>query len=195
MINAMARHGLEIGFLLDQQWFWLRGKMERTKRPALLTLARIFAEAGVPYAIIGGVALQVHHPEPRTTLDIDVAVIAYDQMPRAQLEAVGFTCIGRFSHSENWLAPEGIPVQFTEDPVLADAIVHAEEVELEEVRLRVIRRSDLLHEKLRAAIDPARRRSKRLQDLADAQALIESTPTLARELSATERALLDQLPR
>ena len=53
----------------------------------------------------------------------------------------------------------------------------------------------LLHETLRAASDPARRRSKRLQDLADAQALLEFTPTLAQELRAEERALLDQLPR
>jgi hypothetical protein len=57
---------------LDRQWFWLRGEMERTKRPALLALARVLAGAGVPYAIIGGIALQVHQTEPRTTLDIAV---------------------------------------------------------------------------------------------------------------------------
>ena len=80
-------NGIETGFILDRQWYWLRGEMERTKRPALLALARIFAEADVPYAI------------------------------------------------------------------------------------------------------------KRLQDLADAQALLESTPALMHELSVTERALLDQLPQ
>ena len=54
---------------------------------------------------------------------------------------------------------------------------------------------DLLHEKLLAGADPARRRSKRLQDLADAQALLEATPALAADLTADERALLDRLPR
>jgi hypothetical protein len=195
MMRAMMRNGLEEGFILDRRWFWLRGEMERTKRPALLAIARAFAETKVPYAIIGGVALQVHQAEPRTTLDVDVAVAAYIQLPRAQLEAAGFTCTGRFSHSENWLGPEGTPVQFTDDPALAAAIERAEEIELEDVRLRVIGRADLLHEKLRAASDPARRRSKRLQDLADAQALLESTPTLERELSADEHTLLDRLPR
>ena len=180
---------------MDRQWFWLRGEMERTKRPALLALARAFAEAEVPYAIIGGVALQVHHAEPRTTLDIDVAVAAYGQIPRGQLEAAGFTWTGRFSHSENWSGPEGTPVQFTDDPALAEAIQRAEEIELEDVHLRVIGRVDLLHEKLRAASDPARRRSKRLQDLADAQALLEAAPSLAQELTPAERALLDQLPQ
>jgi hypothetical protein len=190
----MMRNRLEQGFILDRQWFWLRGEMERTKRPALLALARVFAEAEVPYAIIGGIALQAHQAEPRTTLDIDVAVAAYALLPRAQLEAAGFTCTGRFSHSQNWIGPEGTPVQFTDDPALAEAITRAEEVELEDVLLRVIGRGDLLHAKLRAAADPARRRSKRLQDLVDAQALLESTPLLTQELSAEERALLDRLP-
>jgi Nucleotidyl transferase AbiEii toxin, Type IV TA system len=189
------QHGLEVGFLLDRQWFWLRGEMERTKRPALLALARVFAEAEIPYAIIGGIALQVHQAEPRTTLDIDVAVAAYGQIPRAQLEAAGFTWTGRFSHPENWMGPEGTPVQFTDDPALAEAVKHAEEIEIEDVHLRVIGLIDLLHEKLCAASDPARRRSKRLQDLADAQALLESAPTLAQELTAEEHALLDRLPR
>jgi hypothetical protein len=86
-------------------------------------------------------------------------------------------------------------VQFTDDPALTEAITRAQEVELEDVRLRVIGRADLLHAKLRAASDPARRRSKRLQDLADAQAIIESFPALEQELSDEERALLDRLPQ
>ncbi len=48
------------------------------------------------------------------------------------------------------------------------AIRRAEPVALEDVQLRVLGRADLLREKLRAAADPARRRSKRLQDLVDA---------------------------
>jgi hypothetical protein len=195
MANMTMRNGLEQGFILDRQWCWLRGEMERTKRPALLALARIFAAAEVPYAVIGGVALQVHQAEPRTTLDIELAVLACGQLPRAELEAADFRCTGRFSHSENWVGPEGTPVQFTDDPALVDAITRAEEVELNDARLCVVGRADLLHEKLRAASDPARRRSKRLQDLADVQALIESTLALEQELGSEERALLDRLPR
>ncbi|MCC7370740.1 MAG: hypothetical protein IT306_20130 [Chloroflexi bacterium] len=59
---------------------------------------------------------------------------------------------------------------------------------------RVIGRLDLLHEKLRAGTDPARRRSKRLQDLADAQAILEEAPELRTHLSAQERTILDALP-
>lgn len=121
--------------------------------------------------------------------------MTYNHLPHSQLDATGFTWTGRFSHSDNWLGPEGTPVQFTDDPALTDAIARAEEVELEDVHLRVISRVDLLHEQLRAAADPARRRSERLKDLADVQDLLETTPILAQELSATERALLDQLPQ
>jgi len=195
IIAGVMRTGIETGFLLDQRWHLLRGEMERSKEPALLLVGRILAEAGVPYAVIGGVALQIHQPEPRTTLDIDLAVLSRAAIPRARLEAAGFTRARQFTHSENWLGPEDTLVQFTDDRALSGAVGRAEEVEIGGVRLRIIGRADLLHEKLRAAADPARRRSKRLQDLADAQALLEAFPDLARGLSAAERARLDELPR
>jgi hypothetical protein len=191
----MAMHGLEVGFLLDRQWHALRGEMDASKRPALLTLARVLAEASTPYAIIGGVALQIHQAEPRTTLDIDLAVPAFEAIPGDELRAAGFTLGGRFAHLENWVGPEGVPVQFSDHPALGPAVERAVEIDLEDVRLRVIGRADLLHEKLRAGTDPARRRSKRLQDLADAQALLEETPELGDGLSDAERAVLAALPQ
>jgi hypothetical protein len=187
--------GIESGFLLDRLWHTLRGDMARSKEAALVSLVRVFAEGGVPYAIIGGVALQAHQAEPRTTLDIDVAVLDLGTLPRTLLERSGFRLSGRFAHSENWIAPDRTPVQFTDDPALEQAVTRSEELTLGGVGVRVIGRGDLLHEKLRAASDPARRRSKRLQDLADAQALLEGTPALAAELTPAERALIDRLPQ
>jgi hypothetical protein len=148
----------------------------------------------VPYAIIGGVALQIHQREPRSTLDVDVAVISRDRLPRDLLIAAGFRETGRYEHSDNWIGPEGTPIQITDDPALAGAIARAEEVELGGLRLKVLGIADLFHEKLRAARDTARRRSKRLQDLADAQSLLEQDPSLANDLSPDERAILDQSP-
>ena len=168
--------------------------METTKKPALLALGRVLHAADVAYAIIGGVAVQVHHPEPRTTLDIDVAVSNREAIPHDALRAAGFRPTGSFEHSENWVSDDGTPIQFTDDPVLASAVASAEEFALEDVTLRVIRAVDLLHEKIRAGGDPARRRSKRLQDLGDAQALIEAHPELREKLAPEERAVLDRLP-
>jgi hypothetical protein len=185
---------LQVGFTLDRLWHALRGDMESSKRPALLALAAVLAETGTPYAVIGGVALQVYQDEPRTTLGVDLAVRDLDALPRAALESAGFRLGGRFSHSENWIGPDDVPVQFTDDPALLPAIERAQELEFEGRPLRVIDRADLLHEKVRAGTDPARRRSKRLQDLADAQALLEQTPELRDELTQAERQTLDSLP-
>jgi hypothetical protein len=194
IIAGVTRTGIETGFLLDLRWRLLRGEMEQSKEPALLLIGRIFAETGVPYAIIGGLALQMHQPEPRTTLDIDLAVPSRAVIPRRRLEEAGFVLPGQFAHPENWLGPGNTPVQVTDDPALYGAIGRAEEVSIGGVPLRIIGRADLLHEKLRAASDPARRRPRRLQDLADVHALIEAFPELTRELSAAERARLDALP-
>ena len=85
-------------------------------------------------------------------------------------------------------------MQFTDDPLLAAAVARAVRVMVGETPLRVLTVADLLHEKLRSGKDPARRRSKRLQDLVDAQSLLEQYPALGEELSAEETALLDSLP-
>jgi len=100
-------YGLVAGFLLDRQWHWLRGEMEQTEKPALLALCRVFFEQNTQYAIIGGLALQVHHPDPRTTLDIDIAVLTRAAIPREALEAAGFHFRQTFEHSENWEASDG----------------------------------------------------------------------------------------
>ena len=175
---------LEIGFQLDQLWHALRGEMETMKRPALVALGRVLRDANTPYAMIGGVALQVHQADPRTTLDINLAVGSLDSLPHRDLEAAGFEHRGRFVHSDNWIGPAGLPIQFTDDPALLPALERAIEIDLDGVPLRVLQRTDLLHEKIRAGSVPARRGSKRLQDFADAKALIEVTPDLRGELSA-----------
>jgi len=184
--------GLHTGFELDRCWHWLRGEMDETKKPALLQLARVLAEARIDYAIIGGIAMQVHQEEPRTTLDIDVAVCDRKAIPAVALSATGFHPTGSFTPSENWVGAGSTPVQFTDDPHLREAIGRAVSIELEDVVLRILGAEDMLHAKLRAAADPARRKSKRLQDLADAQALVEQQPVLMGVLSPQERSLLDR---
>jgi hypothetical protein len=46
-----------------------------------MALGRLLDEARVPYVIIRGVAVQVHHPDPRTTVDVDLAVLSRDVIP------------------------------------------------------------------------------------------------------------------
>lgn len=183
--------GWDIGFRLDRRWHRLRGEMETSKKPSLVALAQVLGAHRVDYAVIGGLAVQLHVEEPRTTLDIDIAVTNLRSLPRGALAEAGFAPTGEFPHSENWMGPGNTPVQFTDDLPLAEAAMRAETREIEGEPVRVIRVEDLLHAKLRAASDPARRKSKRLRDLADAQGIVELRPALAAELSADERNLLD----
>jgi hypothetical protein len=178
---------LRIGDRLDQRFAQLRGEMARSKERSLVELARLLERAGTPYALIGGVAVQIWSTEPRTTIDVDVAVGSYDALPRDALRAAGFTGDERHEHSENWVGPDGTPVQFTDDPAFAEAIARAETHPLGGAVLRVAPVTEMIRAKLRAGRDPARRRSKRLMDVADATALAEQHPEATCSLTADER--------
>lgn len=182
---------LRIGDLLDSQFALLRGEMEKSKARSLAELARVFEAEKVPYALIGGVAVQLWSAEPRTTLDIDIALLSYDSLPREALTRAGFELEARFEHSENWKGPDGAPVQFTDDPALAVAVRRAEDRSLAGHVLRVAPVVELVRAKLRAAEDPARRRSKRLMDLADACGLAEQHPEVLAQLDEQQRRRLE----
>jgi|SRR5581483_3340929 len=113
--------------------------------------------------------------------------------------AAGFALDARFHWLKDGMERTKEPTLRTVARLLADreiprdAVHAAEPVALADLALRVIRASDLLHEKLRAARDPGRRRSKRLQDLADAQSLLEQQPELASTLDDRERGQLTGL--
>lgn len=188
-------HSLQISFALDRRWHWLRGEMSSSKERDFELLAEILNQHHCPYAVIGGVALQVHQREPRTTLDIGIAVKSYDDLPRTSLQPAGFQETGKHSHSIDWSGPDGTPIQFTDDPALQTAIANVIEITMAKTSLRIINKLDLLREKLRSGQDPHRRRSKRLQDLADVQALIEQDPLLIDKLSFDEKIWLDSLPQ
>ena len=186
---------LDVGAALDRRWRLMRGEPPADKKDDLLLIARILGDSGTPYAVIGGVALQFHHEDPRTTLDIDLAVQSWQDLPVSELHRAGFSETGRFEHSRNWVAPGGTPVQFTADPLMRPGITRARAVVIEGVSVAIFSASDLMRAKLVAAADPARRRSKRIQDLADVEALIEQTPELRDQLTKDEQALLDSLLR
>lgn len=183
---------LDIGFELDRRWHLLRGEMDSSKKPDLLAVATILATTGTPYALIRGVALQMHQEEPRTTLDIDLAVHDVTALPDGALLSAGFTTTGVFPHSVNWVGPGGTPVQFSDDPAFRDAIERSAPSTVDGTPLRVAAPLDLVKAKLRAARDRGRRRSKRVQDLADAVSLVESQPSLLAELTPEERSEIDR---
>ena len=182
---------LRISAALDVRFHDLKGEAVVTsKDEAFRELFRILEASGLDYALIGGVAVQLWRSEPRTTLDIDVAVKSYESVPRSALEAAGFRMLARHPHSENWMGLGKTPVQFSDDPAFAFLIESAARKSFDGGQVRIASPSALVKEKLRAASDPARRESKRFQDLTDAKSLAEEHPEIERQLTSSERALL-----
>jgi hypothetical protein len=67
-----------------------------TKEGPLRQVISVLEAAHTAYALIGGVALQLHSEEPRTTLDIDLAVPTFADIPVEALESAGFEHEQRF---------------------------------------------------------------------------------------------------
>ncbi len=128
--------------------------MDSTKKPDLLALASILASTGTPYAVIGGVALQIHQAEPRTMLDIDLAGHDVAALPDVALVAAGFSKTGEFGHSTKWRGPGGTPVQFSDDPAFRDALERSSLSTIDGTPLRVVVPIDLVRARLRAAREP-----------------------------------------
>ena len=187
LTSARVRERLAVGDALDRLWSETMGLPDGdSKEKPLRLIAELLAREGVPYALIGGVAIQLHTEDPRSTLDIDLAVPTYADVPHDALLAAGFEHTGRHLHSDNWRAPGLEPlkrrtaVQFSaEDAGIADAVAHASVVDLEGgVKLRVATAADLIVLKLTAAEEPKRRPSKREHDVGDVLALLEEHPEL-----------------
>ena len=157
-----------------------------TKEEPLRRVISVMEAAGTPYALIGGVAVQLHSQEPRTTLDIDLAVTRFSDIPSEALLQAGFEHEGRHEHSDNWRSPgsqplsERTPIQFSaEDAGIVAAVAGAREISIGGLALHLATVADLLVLKLTAAEDPRRRPSKRRQDLMDVITLAEEHPESA----------------
>ena len=157
-----------------------------TKEQPLRAVVSVLEASGTSYAVIGGVAMQLYSREPRTTLDIDLAVMRYDKIPRAALTKAGFVHEGRHPHSDNWRAPGSGPrlqrtaIQFSSEDVGIDsAVARARTVDAGGFQLRLATAGDLLVLKLAAAEEPRRRPSKRRQDLLDIIMLAEEHAAVA----------------
>jgi hypothetical protein len=202
--TAQVRDRLAAGYALDHLWGEIMGLTQGdSKETPLRLIAELLERERVPYALIGGVAVQLHTQDPRSTLDIDLAVPSYADVPRTALLDAGFEHTGRHDHSDNWRAPGPGPlkqrtaIQFSaEDVGIAEAVEHARTIDLEiGVRLRVATVADLIVLKLAAAAEPMRRPSKRQHDLADVLALLEEhpeveTPELLAKLQSVRTQLL-----
>jgi hypothetical protein len=151
---------------------------EPDKLAALIDTAEALQRAGVPYALIGGLAVGIHAGIPRATVDVDVAAHlgAGREAAVEALERAGFIKTGEFRHSVNFRHSTGEPVQLAFDAVFDAMIERAETIDVAGTRVAVVRKEDLIAMKQRAAADSSRRKSKRLRDQADIELLLGDVP-------------------
>lgn len=148
------------------------------KLGALRTVVKALSGAGVPHALIGGLAVGIRSGVPRATLDVDIAIPSTaDRVAVMQaLTKAGLSLVGEFTHSLNFKHETGEPVQLAFDPAFDAMIGRAEPIQLDELSIPVVTKEDLIEMKRRAAADPARRRSKALRDQADVLLLEGDVP-------------------
>jgi len=184
---AEAGQRLRESYALDLLWGETMGLPPGdTKEGALRQVISVLQATHTAYALIRGVALQLHSAEPRTTLGIDLAVPTFSDISAEALRAAGFEHEERFPHSDNWRAPGAAPrkqrtaIQFSaEDVGIDSAVRHARAFEIGGLTLRVATPADLVVLKLAAAEEPLRRAKKRRQDFLDIITLVEDYPEAA----------------
>jgi hypothetical protein len=99
--------------------------------------------------------------------------------------------VERFEHSVNLTSEESdLRLQLQTDARYQEFLARAVEKDVLGYRLRVASLGDVLQGKVWAYLDPSRRRSKRLKDLADILRLLEAHPVLESQLPPSIRELL-----
>ena len=190
---------LRDSYALDHLWGETMGLPGGNSKEASLRLVtRLLETAAVPYALIGGVAMQLHSHEPRSAREIVLAVRGYADIPIETLTCAGFEHAGQLAHGDTWLAPgtgsreERTVLQFlAEEDSLVGAVERACVIDVDGMRLRLVAAPDLVALKLANAESPRRRRSERRQDLADILTLIEEHP----DIDSTAPWLAERLER
>jgi hypothetical protein len=140
-------------------------------------IIKLLEDAGIRYCVIGGVAVNAY-AEPIVTQDLDVVVAAEDLVRVRGLLERQFR-IREFPYTWNVREPGSkLQVQIQLRPEFDPYVDRSERREVMGLWVPVASASDLLEAKVNAAIEPTRRGSKRLKDVADIRRLVDSFPAL-----------------
>jgi len=161
--------------------FWKAVTVDR--EDFLERFLEVLQTGGVRYCVIGGQGVNAY-AEPVVSLDLDV-VVAADQIDAVEASLAQRFVVRRFSHSLNVSAPgSDLRVQIQTDPRYLAFLPQATPREVLGLTVPVARLEDVLLGKIWAALDPARRASKRQKDLADIARLLEVAPDLKAQVPA-----------
>ncbi len=147
------------------------------KADFLESVIALLADHGIRYCVIGGVAANAYVAAV-VTEDVGL-VVAVDQLVALEALLQEHFTVGRFPYTIN-ISTTGsnLRVQVRTDPCFAGFVERASLRNVLGLTLPVASLEDLLRSKIWAALEPERRVSKRLKDLADIARLLEAYPEL-----------------
>ena len=141
-------------------------------------MIHVLEAVGVPWCMIGGLAVNHWAQEPMVTRDVDI-VIALDQVePVVEAFATAGFAIKRFPYSVNLEGRSQVSIQVSIDEMYREFPSRGVPADIHGILMRVACLEDTLTGKLAAYADRSRRPSKRQKDLADIARLLESHPHL-----------------
>ena len=151
--------------------------MVSDKSGFLERIVALLEEAGFPYCVIGGVAVNAYAPS-MVTQDLDI-VLASDDIERARTLLSEHFRIREFEHSINVYDPGSkLQVQIQKDPELGLILGNAQRLDVDDMDLPVAALADLFRLKVAAAMEPTRRNMKRGKDRMDLARLVTEFPHL-----------------
>lgn len=182
-----ALRGAIVGRTMRADTFWRVVTIDDSN---LLDRLIEFLEAlNIRYCVVGGQAVNAY-VDPLVSLDLDL-VVAADQIELLEQVLPESFRVERFPHSVNVSSPgSDLRVQFQTDPRYPPFVARSSDRPVLGRLLPVATLRDVLAGKVWAAMDPARRASKRQKDLADIARIIESFPELRAQVPDE---LLDRL--
>jgi hypothetical protein len=147
-------------------------------------MVSVMERLGVPWCMIGGLAVNHWAEEPMVTRDVDI-VIALDQVePVVEAFAEAGFQIKRFPYSINLDGGSQVSIQISTDEMYRAFPARGVPADIHGILMRVACLEDTLMGKLAAWSDKTRRASKRQKDLADIARLLEAHPTLESKIPA-----------
>lgn len=137
----------------------------------------MLTERGIRYCVIGGVAVNAY-AEPIVTQDLDI-IVAVEQLPEVRALFEAEFRVREFPHSLNVYDPGSkLQVQVQLDPDVSEIADRATIQDVLGLFVPVAAPNDLLRLKVAAALEPARRPSKRAKDILDVARLVSAFPEL-----------------
>ncbi len=128
----------------------------------------------IPYAVIGGVAVNAYCTEPVVTRDVDVCVRKDDLKPLlARAKKVGFAVTRHRATVDLTFPGSDLKIQLQRRPEYQDLATKGVKRSVMGYDLFVAPKEDVIAEKIKVSMKPSRPLSKRLKDQSDIARLEE----------------------